>query len=130
MPRPSPTDTTTGNSYPLDLIRQVAAQIGIDAGKAQQQHDDNWRAVQSYLDTLPGILRDHFRDLLNRHQQRLRASYQWQLDFANALFQVAQAIDDAEHGIQDLFDPRTGTLQRPGPDPSSLAPSHGRQPVQ
>src|SRR5690242_217068 len=86
------TDQTSGSElirYPIDLMRSVASQILTDANNALAQLDSDWKKAQWYIDTLPSILQGSFHDLLDKHQSRLRASYQWQKDFATALARTA-----------------------------------------
>lgn len=111
-------------SYPVDLMRQVAGQIMVDAGQAMIDHQNQWNDVQTYLSSLPGMVQSHVQTLLNQHQQRLMDSYQWQLDFANALMEAAQYMDDLDHGIRDTFDPQTGTITNPQAPPE-IRPAHG-----
>ncbi|MGH2482347.1 MAG: hypothetical protein ACRDHW_22090 [Ktedonobacteraceae bacterium] len=117
--------TTTTASYPLDLLRQVAAQILIDAGQAQLDLETLRQASGSYLQTLPGMLSDSMLALLHKHYERLNDAYQWQLDFANALFDMAQIIEDAEQGIVDSFNYQTGTVDNGDGQGNSPRPTHG-----
>jgi hypothetical protein len=84
--------------YPVDLMHSVASQILTDANNALTQLDSDWKKAQTYIDTLPFVLQGSFYDLLDKHQKRLRASYQWQIDFANALSRTADiAADNNDH---------------------------------
>ena len=116
--------TTTTASYPLDLMRQVAAQILIDTGQTQLDLQTQRQAAGSYLQTLPGMLYDAMQALLHKHYERLNDAYQWQLDFANALFDMAQIIEDAEHGIVDSFDYQTGTIDNGNGQGNGPRPTH------
>lgn len=117
--------TTAPTNYPLDLLRQVAAQILIDAGQAQLDLQNQRQTAQSYLQTLPGMLSDATWSLLHKHYERLNDAYQWQLDFANALFDMAQIIEDAEHGIVDSFTSQTGTVGNGDGQGNGPRPTHG-----
>ncbi|MGH2481014.1 MAG: hypothetical protein ACRDHW_15270 [Ktedonobacteraceae bacterium] len=71
------------------------------------------------------MLYDAMWSLLHRHYERLNDSYQWQLDFANALFDMAQIIEDAEHGIMDSFNYQTSTVESGDGQQSGPRPGHG-----
>ena len=52
-------------------------------------------------------------DCLNPYAARLRATYDWQLNLASALFDLLDAIEGTENANTGLFTPRHG--QQPLP---------------
>ncbi|MBA2285158.1 MAG: hypothetical protein H0W02_06735 [Ktedonobacteraceae bacterium] len=108
MPRIPSGDTSSGSGaifYPLDRMREAAAKILVNAGEAQQSHNAAWAKVQSYVQSFPGFMQGPIMTVLSRYDARLRASYQWQLDFANTLFDAADAMDTTDNNIADSFNP-------------------------
>ena len=89
--------------YPIDTMRSVTAMIVVNIDMALIQHEAAWKKAQNYVDSLPEPLQPAFMDALNKHQQRIRDSYQWQQDFAQALLSAADAADDTESSITAAF---------------------------
>ncbi|SRR5579883_1715209 len=89
--------------YPIDLMCSVASKVLAETSLALDQYDAHWKQVQTYLHTLPGVLQGPFKDLLTQHEQRLRASYQWQIDFASALFSAIDAIEGTDEDVSQQF---------------------------
>jgi hypothetical protein len=61
----------------------------------------------------------YLRNVLDPHEKRLRASFDWQTQFAEALFDLAGQIDETEQYIKDGFR---------DPTPPANDPGHGRIP--
>ena len=105
MPR---TPASTGGSdlivYPIDHIRDTAAKLLAQAGEVQAQHDLLWQQVQNYLegDFDPGWGRT-FMDCVQPYAQRLRATYDWQINLATALFEAVDAIEGNENATSQAF---------------------------
>jgi hypothetical protein len=89
--------------YPIDTLRSVAATIAVNVDMALISHEAAWKQAQDYVHSLPEPLQPAFMDALNKHQQRIRDSYQWQQDFAKALVSAADAADDTESSITAAF---------------------------
>ncbi len=63
-------------------------------------------------------VQDYLKNVLEPHEQRLRATYDWQEQFAQALFDLVDQIEQTERNIQAGFDgtsaPATTPTRRPG----------------
>lgn len=122
--------------YDTNVIRQVAGKIIADVGITRPVHDSTWNTIQNYLDGektwLAGASSEdsyevmanripdaysYIKHILEPHEKRLSASFDLQLQVADALFTLADLIDEAEKQIADGFQPD------PAPTPR---PTHGR----
>jgi len=92
--------------FPVARMRETAGNIVANALSAQEQHDQAWRRIQAYIDRFPGFMQGPVRAVLESYDKRLRASYQWQFDFASALVQGADAADTTDTEIKNSFDGR------------------------
>jgi hypothetical protein len=90
--------------FPVARMREAAGNILSNATSAQTQHDQVWGRIQNYINRFPGFMQGPIRAALEMYEKRLRASYQWQIDFANALAQGANAADTTDTNIQKNFD--------------------------
>lgn len=111
------TSSSDAISYDTDAIRETADRIIARVGTALDTHTSTWNAIQSYLDgekayqnalpsvrqgwvsTSEGAMPDVYsliRAVLEPHEKRLRDSFNLQLSFAEALFNLADRIDQAE----------------------------------
>lgn len=129
-------------SYDTVSIREVAGKIMASAWIALDNHSSTWNAIQAYLDgdgsksnSLPGEngwftvmgnsgiakMPDVYyfvRSVLEPHEKRLRDSFNLQLAFAQALFDLADQIDQAEQMINDGFkQPGPPSPPHPGKNP-------------
>lgn len=86
-----------------DAVRQLASQITTKAHQAQANHGQAWNRLQGHLEEYPAPLHNLLFSVLNSHQQRMGHSYQWQLSFASALSDSADAFEQMDAAIGDLF---------------------------
>ncbi len=89
--------------YPTDDIRAASAKISSKANLALESHHTAWARIQRYVESFPGFMQGPIMDVLSRYERRLSASYQWQIDFAQTLGVVANAIDTNEQDIASGF---------------------------
>ncbi len=107
---PAGDGSSSGNeemSYPIDLLREVAAKILANASLGLDEHTTAWQKTQSYVDANPA-LRPFMDAVLVQHEQHLRASYQWQLDLASALFAAIDTVEGADNDVAQSFRPQHG----------------------
>ncbi len=99
--------------YPLDHMRDTAAKILAQAGDTQAQHDTLWRQIQDYgeQDFNPNWGRT-VMECLVPYAARLRATYDWQINLATALFDAIDAIEGTENATSQSFKPRPGLQPR------------------
>lgn len=135
--RPGPPDSSSDGTirYQTDVIRQVAGQIIARVSLTQETHTTTWNSIQTYLDgdtkwqalppslsqghiqTLNGSMPDvyyYLRNVLEPHVKRLQASFDLQLQVAQALFDLADQIDEAEQEIANGFRPSETPSTPPG----------------
>ena len=141
-PPGSPGDSSGDKvSYSTDAIRSVAGKILANLSTTMMVHTTTWNTIQAYLDgdakwsayngtvTSPLTWGEdpysgpdvyyYLRNVLDPHEKRLSASFDWQTKFAEALFDLADQIDEAEQYIKDGFR---------DPSPPANDPGHGRIP--
>ena len=142
--RPNFPETSSDGTiiYSTDVIRQVAGKIIASVGVAQPAHDSTWNTIQSYLNgdnawlgsgpyrlplnngrisTMEGPMPDvyyYVKNVLEPHATRLRTSFDLQLQVAEALFALADQIDEAEQKISDGFQ-----TDSPPPPPVTHGPT-------
>lgn len=111
-------------AYPLDLMNEVALTIFQKAQQAMEMHQQNWASIQRWIEesaptfselgiTLVDV-RSYLKNVLEPHAQRLQASYQWQLDAAQALVNAVEQIRATDQKMADSFtsgDNSSGTGQ-------------------
>lgn len=107
-------------SYPTDTLREVAQDILNAVQTARQQHNQDWKAINHYINSTcapsyqlsaiaptfglySGSISGYMSDVLEPHAKRLSDSYDWLETFANALTSAANAIDQTEQAIKDGF---------------------------
>lgn len=90
--------------FPVARMRTTAGNIMSNALSAQAQHDQAWGRIQGYIDRFPGFMQGPVRAVLESYDKRLRASYQWQIDFATSLALGADAADTTDTYIKNAFD--------------------------
>lgn len=102
---------------PTDLLREVAAEILAEVGQALALHDQTWHAIQAWIDEssptygtadlgsgmIDPHVPHHLNEVLQPHAQRLRASYEWQISVAQALFAAVDAVETTEQGLANGF---------------------------
>lgn len=105
---PSDSQNTTGSSdlivYPPEHIRQIAASILSQADYSRYLHDLQWTTIKTFIqNNFATEVQDNIINFIKPHADRLRSSYDWQIDLASALFDAVNAIDVTEDGIQESF---------------------------
>jgi hypothetical protein len=104
---PFPKEDTTGSAssekmvYPIDLLRQVAAKILVDADMALQQHQTLWKGVQGFL--YEHDVNGKMAAVLEPHEKRMRDSYNWQMQLASTLFAAIDAVTTTDQDAANLF---------------------------
>jgi hypothetical protein len=95
--------SNTSINYPIPKMRQTAGNIMSNANNSLAQHETAWSKLQQYIGRFPGFMQEPIRAVLSAYENRLRASYQWQIDYAQALSTSADTMDDADTSISDSF---------------------------
>lgn len=127
--------------YPVDTLRDVAAAILTRADLAREEHDRAWATVQSWLEAEPygGMdrvdfggddsrwieVRFYLKELLEPYARRLRAAYDWQISFAQALFALVDRVGALDQQLQGYFSGEGGEP----PVSHGHAPSSGEPPA-
>jgi hypothetical protein len=99
------TGSSTGQTnYPVDLLSQAAARILVDANQALDQHQTLWNQVQAFL-------HEHDIDgkmaaVLIPHEQRMRESYNWQIQLASSIFSAIELATAADDSVASSFKPQ------------------------
>lgn len=106
-------------TYPLDLMNEVALTILQQTQAAMDTHQQYWQDIEQWIEEcaptfseLGGTLvdaRSALKSVLEPHAQRLQASYQWQMDAAQALIDAVEQIRTAEQQIASGFTDGSGT---------------------
>ena len=100
--------------YPIDHMREVAARILAQADSARFQHDEAWQQIMTFIqNNFDPSLHEAVTGLLQPYANRLRATYEWQMDLASALFEAVDLIDTTEQNIAGSFttqDTRHGNI--------------------
>lgn len=119
---PKPADGSSNGSILYDpyVIRQVASKIIVNVSLAQDTHTNAWHSIQTYLNgdssyfpasnghvsTMGGPMPDvyyYLRTVLEPHVKRLQASFDLQLSLAQALFDLADQIEETDQKIKNSF---------------------------
>jgi hypothetical protein len=90
-------------NFPTERMRTTAGKMMSNANHALMQHEQHWSRVSAFVDRFPGFMQGPVWAVLKPYESRLRASFQWQMDFARTLAQSAEALDDVEKDIADYF---------------------------
>lgn len=90
-------------SYPLERLTESAQQLRTTANKALTTHEQDWPAVQAYVQRYPEYLQPHLTTLLNTYQQRLKSTYQTYLRFADWLDFAHNQAQHTDGTIQESF---------------------------
>ncbi len=110
-PKPTPPDSSGEIVYPVEHLRETAAKILAQASNAQQQHDTALQALQKYFytpDNCDPLVAEIIFGVLLPYTDRLRASYDWQMSMASALFTIVDAITENENQTAQSFTPGHG----------------------
>jgi hypothetical protein len=90
-------------AYPTDLLRQTAAKILANADAALTDHQSIWNKIQLYyLDPHPQ-LGQFMIEVLDPHQKRLAAAFQWQIDLATTIFSMVDLIEGTDNDVKQSF---------------------------
>jgi hypothetical protein len=90
--------------YPLDHMSETAASILADASYAQQQHDIQWAALQTFIqNNFSPQMRDTLTTLLQPYANHLRASLDWQMNLATAIFDAVDAMSGVDSDVAHTF---------------------------
>jgi hypothetical protein len=92
-------------------MRNVATQIDVTASLAQSNHDAQWQRIQTYIyNNFDQSMQATVLACLKPYADIVRASYDWQMNLASALFAAAGQIDNNENSASQSFtsvtDPR------------------------
>ena len=107
-PRPEQYGGTSSDQivYPVEHMRETAAKILVEASYAQAQHDVIWQQIQNYVyQNFDPTMQGTALDCLKPYADRLRATYNWQIDFASALFTAVDAITSVDDQAAQSFTP-------------------------
>ncbi|MDQ2714514.1 MAG: hypothetical protein M3Z08_06380 [Chloroflexota bacterium] len=89
--------------FPASKMRTTAGNMTTNANNALAEHERSWARIQAYINRFPGFMQGPVRAVLEAYEKRLRASYQWQLDCANALIQGAEATETTDTQMAQSF---------------------------
>lgn len=87
-------------SYPIEHMYTTVDNIMSNASTSLTQHEIAWSNVQRYIDRFPYFMQGPVRAVLSAYEQRLRQSYEWQVEYAKAL---KDATDTAAGVEQDVY---------------------------
>lgn len=107
-PRPELNGATSSDLivYPVDHMRETAAKVLVNASNAQSHHDAVWQQIQSHVyRNFDPTMQETVIACLKPYADRLRASYDWQLNFASALFDAVDAISTTEGNVTQSLTP-------------------------
>ena len=93
-------------SYPLARMLETASQIITNANNSLTEHDSAWKKVEAYVQTFPGFMQGAVMAMLVPYANRLRASYQWQLDLATTLIDGVTSMEGADSDVANSFTPQ------------------------
>jgi hypothetical protein len=90
--------------YPIDLMREVAAKLLVQADTAMQEHNTICAKVQGFLETndVDGCM----AAVVAPHEKRMRDSYEWQMQLASTLFSAIDEMESADQNVSQSFTPR------------------------
>jgi len=89
--------------FPVARMLTTAGNMVANANTSLAQHEQAWTRIQNYINTFPGFMQGPVRAVLGAYEKRLRDSYQWQIDCANALVAGAEAAGATDTQIAQLF---------------------------
>jgi hypothetical protein len=90
-------------SYPIGRMNETAQKMITNANNALEQHNAAWAQIQTFVQSFPGFMQAPVMAVLNPYERRLRASYQWQIDCANALTNGSQQMQQTDHAVAHGF---------------------------
>ncbi len=89
--------------YPVDKLRQIAQKIRANAMNGITAHTSHWNRAQQHISQLPGFMQSPLNNVLDPHEKSLRDSYQWQLDYADALDKAADQMENLDQQVKNAF---------------------------
>ncbi|HEU5381751.1 MAG TPA: hypothetical protein VFV38_40545 [Ktedonobacteraceae bacterium] len=102
-------DTSSLIVYPVEHMRKVAAQVVVTASLAQSNHDTQWQQIQTYIyNNFDQSMQTTILTCLKPYADLVRASYDWQMSLATALFDAVDQIDSNEDATAQSFKPTRG----------------------
>ncbi len=99
----SSSGSSQAKQFPVTRMLTTAGNMVANANTALAQHEAAWARIQNYINTFPGFMQGPVRAVLEAYEKRLRDSYQWQIDCANALVAGAEAAGATDTQIAQLF---------------------------
>lgn len=93
--------------FPIDHMRETAAKILVLASNTQAQHDTLWQQIQNYVQDFNPDWQPTVVECLKPYADRLRSTYDWQMNLASALFDAIDALEGNEDNTSQAFTPRT-----------------------
>lgn len=93
----------TSINYPVDNMRLTARKIRDDATNHLQQHETHWSQVQACISPLPGFMQSSLNLVLSKYDQRLRQSFQAQMDYATWLEGAANTMNGLDQDVSKSF---------------------------
>ena len=103
----TPGGGSSGNSdikqFPVSRMLEAASQMIANANQSLAEHEQAWNRIQNYIATFPGFMQGPVRAVLEAYEKRVRASYQWQIDYATSLVTQAEAAQTTDTNIAQSF---------------------------
>lgn len=96
--------------FPTRRMIDTAKNMIANANNALYEHELAWAHIQRYIDSFPSFMQQPVRAVLSAYEQRVRASYQWQIDAANALAAGAGSASETDTQIAASFTGYEGNL--------------------
>ncbi len=100
---PNSNSSSESMSYPSGRIIETANQMLTNAHNSLDQHNAAWAQVQGFIHSFPGFMQGPVMAVFAPYERRLRASYQWQLDCANALINGADQMQQTDAAVAQGF---------------------------
>lgn len=89
--------------FPVAKMLTTAGNMITNANNALAEHEKTWKRVENYINSFPGFMQGPVRAVLGAYEKRLRDSYQWQIDCANALVAGAEAAETTDTQLAQSF---------------------------
>src|SRR5215471_15475976 len=105
-PTPPASGSSGQMSYPFERMLEAASQLITNANNSLTEHDSAWKKVEAYVQTFPGFMQGAVMTVLVPYANRLRASYQWQLDLATTLIDGVTTMEGADSDVANSFTPQ------------------------
>lgn len=89
--------------FPVGRMLETASQIIANANQSLAEHEQAWQRIQNYINSFPSFMQGPVRAVLEAYEKRLRDSYQWQIDSANALIAGAETAETTDTQLAQSF---------------------------